>query len=127
VLQHQAGRSIHGHSFPIGSSISTPGTIRALSHPAKSRRLSARGMFPGTSVCGVHPDDLRHLSDLARFPTMSKKDLRDNYPFGLLAVPKDQVVRVHASSGTTGKPTVVGYTANDIDIWANVTAPTTHA
>jgi phenylacetate-CoA ligase len=78
-------------------------------------------------VCGVHPDDLRHLSDLARFPTMSKKDLRDNYPFGLLAVPKDQIVRVHASSGTTGKPTVVGYTANDIDIWANVTAPTTHA
>ncbi|MDR5793102.1 phenylacetate--CoA ligase [Caballeronia sp. LZ008] len=71
---------------------------------------------------GVHPDDLRELSDLARFPTTTKTDLRDNYPFGLFAVPRDQVVRVHASSGTTGKPTVVGYTAKDIDTWANVTA-----
>lgn len=73
-------------------------------------------------AAGVHPDDLRHLSDLVKFPTMSKQGLRDNYPFGLFAVPKDQVVRVHASSGTTGKPTVVGYTSNDIDTWANVTA-----
>jgi phenylacetate-CoA ligase len=73
-------------------------------------------------AAGVHPDDLKQLSDLARFPTTSKKDLRDNYPFGLFAVPKNQVVRVHASSGTTGKPTVVGYTAGDIDTWANVTA-----
>ncbi|MDF3832127.1 phenylacetate--CoA ligase [Cupriavidus basilensis] len=73
-------------------------------------------------AAGVHPDDLRQLSDLARFPTTSKQDLRDNYPFGLFAVPKDEVVRVHASSGTTGKPTVVGYTAKDIDTWANVTA-----
>jgi len=73
-------------------------------------------------AAGVHPDDLKELADLAKFPTMSKKDLRDNYPFGLFAVPRDQVVRVHASSGTTGKPTVVGYTARDIDTWADVVA-----
>jgi phenylacetate-CoA ligase len=71
---------------------------------------------------GVHPDDLRSLSDLARFPLSTKADLRDNYPFGLFAVPRDQVVRVHASSGTTGKPTVVGYTQTDIDHWAHLVA-----
>jgi phenylacetate-CoA ligase len=71
---------------------------------------------------GVHPDDLKTLSDLAKFPFTEKKTLRDNYPFGLFAVPKDKVVRVHASSGTTGKPTVVGYTQRDIDTWANVVA-----
>lgn len=71
---------------------------------------------------GVHPDDLKSLSDLSKFPFTTKKDLRDNYPFGMFAVPQDQVVRVHASSGTTGKPTVVGYTQNDIDTWANVVA-----
>ncbi|HPV25157.1 MAG TPA: phenylacetate--CoA ligase, partial [Casimicrobium sp.] len=59
---------------------------------------------------GVHPDDLKQLSDLSKFPFMAKGDLRDNYPFGLFAVPRSQVMRVHASSGTTGKPTVVGYT-----------------
>ncbi len=66
----------------------------------------------------VHPDDLTSLSDLARFPFTVKNDLRDNYPFGLTAVPMDDVVRIHASSGTTGKPTVVTYTKNDIDVWA---------
>jgi phenylacetate-CoA ligase len=71
---------------------------------------------------GVHPADLRSLGDLAKFPFTDKKTLRDNYPFGLFAVPREQVVRVHASSGTTGKPTVVGYTHNDIDTWANVVA-----
>jgi len=71
---------------------------------------------------GVHPDDLKSLADLARFPFTEKKTLRDNYPFGLFAVPREQVVRVHASSGTTGKPTVVGYTQRDIDTWANVVA-----
>jgi phenylacetate-CoA ligase len=71
---------------------------------------------------GVHPDDLKTLADLARFPFTEKKTLRDNYPFGLFAVPREQVVRVHASSGTTGKPTVVGYTQRDIDTWANVVA-----
>jgi phenylacetate-CoA ligase len=73
-------------------------------------------------AAGVHPSDLRTLADLAKFPFTTKKDLRDNYPFGLFAVPQDRVVRVHASSGTTGKPTVVGYTQNDIDTWANVVA-----
>ncbi|SAK91506.1 phenylacetate-CoA ligase [Caballeronia arationis] len=71
---------------------------------------------------GVHPDDLKSLADLARFPFTTKKDLRDNYPFGMFAVPQEQVSRIHASSGTTGKPTVVGYTAKDIDTWANLVA-----
>ena len=71
---------------------------------------------------GVHPDDLKELKDLAKFPFTYKNDLRDNYPFGLFAVPKEQIVRLHASSGTTGKPTVVGYTANDISMWADVLA-----
>jgi phenylacetate-CoA ligase len=73
-------------------------------------------------AAGVHPDDCHSLSDLAKFPFTSKADLRDSYPFGMFAVPRDQVVRVHASSGTTGKPTVVGYTARDIDTWATVVA-----
>ena len=73
-------------------------------------------------AAGVHPDDCRELGDLARFPTTSKADLRDNYPFGMFAVPRDQVRRVHASSGTTGRPTVVGYTERDIDTWATVMA-----
>ncbi|MBP6252081.1 MAG: AMP-binding protein, partial [Rubrivivax sp.] len=71
---------------------------------------------------GVHPDDLKSLADLAKFPFTTKKDLRDNYPFGMFAVPREQVVRIHASSGTTGKPTVVGYTQHDIDTWANLVA-----
>jgi phenylacetate-CoA ligase len=69
-------------------------------------------------VAGVHPRDLRSFDDLAKFPFTVKDDLRANYPFGMFAVPRDKVVRVHASSGTTGKPTVVGYTAQDIDTWA---------
>ena len=73
-------------------------------------------------AAGVHPDDLRSLEDLARFPFTAKKDLRDNYPFGMFAVPREQVVRIHASSGTTGKPTVVGYTKADIDSWADLVA-----
>ena len=71
---------------------------------------------------GVHPDDLTDLKDLAKFPFTYKNDLRDNYPFGLFAVPREQIVRLHASSGTTGKPTVVGYTANDISNWADLIA-----
>jgi phenylacetate-CoA ligase len=76
----------------------------------------------GFDAAGVHPDDCRSLSDLAKFPFTVKADLRDNYPFGMFAVPREQVARVHASSGTTGKPTVVGYTANDIAMWARVMA-----
>jgi len=71
---------------------------------------------------GVHPDDLKTLSDLAKFPFMTKLDLRDHYPFGLFAVPRDRVARLHASSGTTGKSVVVGYTRQDIDNWANLVA-----
>ena len=71
---------------------------------------------------GVHPDDLKTLDDLAKFPFTAKQDLRENYPFGLFAVPREKVVRVHASSGTTGKPTVVGYTRKDIDTWSDLMA-----
>lgn len=73
-------------------------------------------------ACGAHPDDLRTLEDLARFPFLSKQDFRDNYPFGLFAVPRERVARLHASSGTTGRPTVVGYTRKDIDTWADLVA-----
>lgn len=71
---------------------------------------------------GVHPDDLKSLADLAKFPFTTKLDLRDNYPFGLFAVPRERIARIHASSGTTGKPTVVGYTRRDLDTWADVGA-----
>ena len=74
------------------------------------------------NAAGVRPDDLGSLADLAGFPFTSKQDLRDNYPFGMLAVPRRQVARVHASSGTTGQPTVVGYTQGDLDVWAGVVA-----
>jgi phenylacetate-CoA ligase len=73
-------------------------------------------------AAGVHPDDLVTLADLAKFPFTTKADLRDNYPFGMFAVPMDDIVRVHASSGTTGRPTVVGYTRRDIETWSNVMA-----
>jgi phenylacetate-CoA ligase len=74
------------------------------------------------AAVSAHPDDLRTLADLARFPFTTKQDLRDGYPFGSFAVPRTDVVRVHASSGTTGKPTVVGYTARDIETWASLMA-----
>ena len=73
-------------------------------------------------AAGVHPEDCRELADLAHFPTTSKADLRDNYPFGMFAVPQERVRRLHASSGTTGRPTVVRYTEGDIDVWAGVMA-----
>ena len=68
-------------------------------------------------ACGIKPEDVKSLADLSRLPFVTKQDLRDNYPFGLFAVPKDDLVRIHASSGTTGKPTVVGYTKGDMDVW----------
>ncbi|NJL50623.1 MAG: phenylacetate--CoA ligase [Blastochloris sp.] len=71
---------------------------------------------------GVHPDDLKTLADLGKFPFTTKQDLRDTYPFGMFAVPRSQVLRVHASSGTTGRPTVVGYSKSDLDMWADVMA-----
>ncbi len=71
---------------------------------------------------GIHPDDIKLLDDIAKLPFTTKTDLRDKYPYGMFATPMDQVVRLHASSGTTGQPTVVGYTQNDIDTWANIVA-----
>ena len=73
-------------------------------------------------AAGVHPDDCRDLADLAAFPTTTKADLRANYPYGMFAVPRERISRIHASSGTTGQPTVVGYTRNDVDMWASVMA-----
>ena len=78
-------------------------------------------------AAGVHPDDLKQLSDLAKFPFTTKGNMRDTYPYGMFATPMRDVVRVHASSGTTGKPTVVGYTRNDIATWAHVMARSMHA
>ena len=74
------------------------------------------------AAIGVHPDDMKQLPDLAKFPFMTKVDLRENYPFGLFAVPRDKLARLHASSGTTGKPVVAGYTQNDLDHWAALVA-----
>src|SRR5690606_25579470 len=71
---------------------------------------------------GVHPDDIRSLDDVQKLPFTSKEDLRQNYPFGMFAVPMEEVARIHASSGTTGKPTVVGYTKSDLEAWAGVVA-----
>jgi phenylacetate-CoA ligase len=73
-------------------------------------------------AAGVCPDDLKSLDDLAKFPFTGKEDLRQNYPYGMFAEPLDNIVRLHASSGTTGKPTVVAYTQNDIDTWAGIVA-----
>ena len=79
------------------------------------------------AAAGVHPDDFRRLEDLAKFPFTTKQDLRANYPFGMFAVPREKIARVHASSGTTGKPTVVGYTAEDIVTWSDVMARSIYA
>src|SRR5205814_6947326 len=78
-------------------------------------------------AAGVHPGDLKELADLAKFPFTTKQDLRANYPYGMFAVPMDRIVRIHASSGTTGKPTVVGYTRRDIQTWADVCARSIYA
>jgi phenylacetate-CoA ligase len=97
----------------------------------QTRRLAAtlhrvyenvRAMRAKFVAHGVHPDDFRELADLAKFPFSAKSDLRDNYPFGLFAVPRSQLARLHASSGTTGSPTVVGYTRNDLEMWSEVVA-----
>jgi phenylacetate-CoA ligase len=73
-------------------------------------------------IAGVRPDDFKSLADIARFPFTMKSDLRDNYPFGMFAVPRDKLLRLHASSGTTGKPTVVGYSKSDLELWSNLMA-----
>jgi phenylacetate-CoA ligase len=93
--------------------------MRTSLHQAYARVPHYRAAFDAR---GVHPDDLKTLADLAKFPFTTKADLRDNYPFGMFAVPREEIVRIHASSGTTGKPTVVGYTQRDIDTWADLVA-----
>ncbi|MCX4774751.1 phenylacetate--CoA ligase [Streptomyces sp. NBC_01260] len=93
--------------------------LRATLHHAYAHVDHYRAAF---DRAGLHPDDCRSLADLARFPFTTKADLRDNYPFGMFAVPEEQVRRIHASSGTTGRPTVVGYTQGDLDTWADVVA-----
>ena len=93
--------------------------LQATLHQAYANSPAYRAKFD--AAC-VHPSDCNSLADLAKFPFTTKADLRDNYPFGMLAVPREQCVRIHASSGTTGKPTVVAYTHNDIDVWSHVVA-----
>jgi phenylacetate-CoA ligase len=93
--------------------------LKATLHHAYAHSPVYRRKF---DEAGVHPEDCGSLADLVRFPFTSKSDLRDAYPFGMLAVPREQCVRLHASSGTTGRPTVVGYTQKDIDTWAHVMA-----
>jgi phenylacetate-CoA ligase len=95
------------------------GRLRAILHRAYAHVPHYRAAFDGA---GVHPEQLESLADLARFPFTTKADLRDNYPFGMFAVPREQVNRIHASSGTTGRPTVVGYTSEDLATWAEVMA-----
>ncbi|HEY0826028.1 MAG TPA: phenylacetate--CoA ligase PaaK [Ramlibacter sp.] len=93
--------------------------LKATLHHAYANSPVYRRKF---DAAGVHPEDCRSLADLRKFPFTGKADLRDAYPFGMLAVPRERCVRIHASSGTTGKPTVVAYTKNDIDTWADVMA-----
>jgi phenylacetate-CoA ligase len=93
--------------------------LQATLHLAYGRVPHYRDAF---DTAGVHPDDCRELGDLAHFPTTSKADLRENYPFGMFAVPRKEVLRIHASSGTTGRPTVVGYTQADLDSWSDLMA-----
>ena len=93
--------------------------LKATLHHAYENSPVYRAKF---NAAGLRPADCRSLADLARFPFTTKQDLRDSYPFGMFAVPREQCVRLHASSGTTGKPTVVGYTRKDIDTWADLMA-----
>jgi phenylacetate-CoA ligase len=93
--------------------------LQATLHHAYAYSPVYRAKF---DAAGIHPDKCKSLADLSKFPFTAKSDLRDSYPFGMFAVPQSQVVRIHASSGTTGKPTVVGYTANDVHMWAECVA-----
>ena len=93
--------------------------LQATLHHAYANNAHYRATF---DAAGVHPNDCKQLSDLSKFPFTTKADLRANYPYGMFAVPQSEVVRIHASSGTTGKPTVVGYTAKDISMWADCVA-----
>src|SRR3954466_7910456 len=101
--------------------------LRRMKWSLKHAYENVRHYQKSFDTAGVHPDDLKDLSDLRRFPLTSKDDLRANYPYGMFAVPMDKIVRIHASSGTTGKPTVVGYTRLDIRTWADVCARSIYA
>jgi len=114
---------------PVLDPLETASVDELRAHQLERLRWSLRHAYQNVPLyrqrfdaLGVHPDDIKSLDDLARFPFTTKGDLRDSYPYGMFAVPMNEVVRLHASSGTTGKPTVVGYTQNDIDTWANVVA-----
>src|SRR4051794_6748454 len=101
--------------------------LRRMKWSLKHAYENVRHYQKSFDAAGVHPDDLKDLSDLRKFPLTSKDDLRANYPYGMFAVPMDKIVRIHASSGTTGKPTVVGYTKLDIRTWADVCARSIYA
>lgn len=101
--------------------------LKRLQHSVKHAYNNVAQYRKNFDAAGVHPEDIRDLSDLTRLPFTTKQDLRDNYPFGMFAVPEKEVVRVHVSSGTTGKPTVVGYTQNDIDMWSDMMARSIYA
>ena len=100
------------------------GRLRASLAHAYAGNPAYRAKF---DAAGVHPDDLKSLGDLAKFPFTTKADLRDAYPFGFFAVPQEKLSRIHASSGTTGKATVVGYTKADIATWSSLVARSIHA
>ena len=120
-----AGQHAEAESEPIERASEDELRALQLTRLKWSLRHAYENVAPYRLKCqraGVHPDELRSLADLARFPFTVKDDLRENYPFGLFAVPRSAVVRLHASSGTTGKPTVVGYTRGDIDTWAGLVA-----
>ena len=115
--------------FPeLGLSLDALRTLQ-LERLGRTLRHAWENQAPWRAKCdaaGVHPDDLRRLEDISRFPFTLKSDLRDNYPYGMFAVPRERCVRLHASSGTTGRPTVVGYTQADIDTWSSLAARSIH-
>ena len=140
---HDPDKTVHNNTTAIQETVVTvkspqPGDLEPIEKASRdeiaalqlkrlqwSVRHTYDNVAPYREKCqqkGVHPDDLRHLEDLAKFPFMTKLDLRDHYPFGLFAVPREKIARLHASSGTTGKSVVVGYTKKDLDVWADVMA-----
>ncbi len=103
------------------------GQVTALRETVRAAYAAVPHYREAFDAAGVHPSDVRTLEDLRRIPFTTKEDLRQGYPFGMFAVPRSEVVRIHASSGTTGRPTVVGYTRGDLDIWSEVMARSIHA
>ncbi len=103
------------------------GQVTALRETVRAAYAAVPHYRQAFDAAGVHPSDIRRLDDLRRIPFTTKEDLRRGYPFGMFAVPRSEVVRIHASSGTTGRPTVVGYTRGDLDVWSEVMARSIHA